>query len=188
MTDIMIDLETVDTKESAMILSIGAVPFNPDEPAMDAESFDMYLSDSFLMSLDLSTQAGRTVSNDTIMWWMNQDARAQAAMDGTIQLYDALVALIDFIKDYKGENILANSPSFDLRILEHAFKQYGLTTPWVFYNEQDVRTLSKCVFPEGKPSAPFAGQMIAHRADHDCVYQCWLVQEAMDVIQKGRGE
>ena len=68
-TDIMIDLETLNTTPDSTILTIGAVKFDPfgseiKEPKMD----------SFYVKVDLDScdRIGLTTNDDTIAWWANQ--------------------------------------------------------------------------------------------------------------------
>ena len=63
----MIDLETLDTKPSSQILSLGAVKFNAlsnEEPYSD-----LYLKPD----IDQQNKKGRTTSESTIEWWDKQD-------------------------------------------------------------------------------------------------------------------
>ena len=66
----MIDLETLDTKPSCQILSLGAVKFNAltnDEPHSE-----LYIKPD----IDQQDTAGRTASDSTIEWWSKQDPKA----------------------------------------------------------------------------------------------------------------
>ena len=67
----MIDLETLDTKPSCQILSLGAVKFNAlnnDEPHSE-----LYIKPD----IDQQTDCGRTSSDSTIQWWSKQDPKVQ---------------------------------------------------------------------------------------------------------------
>ena len=59
----MIDMESLDNKSGAAILSIGVVLFD--------QTFNI-LEDTFFETIDLdsSLQAGLKVSGDTFYWWM----------------------------------------------------------------------------------------------------------------------
>jgi len=95
-TDIMIDLETLNTTPDASILTIGAVKFDPfgrelKEPAMD----------SFYVKVDLDScdRIGLTTNDDTIAWWASQSKEAQdAAFDpeGRIDIEEAFAQLYKF--------------------------------------------------------------------------------------------
>src|SRR5690606_26297309 len=87
-TDIMIDIETVDTKPSAGILSVSAVPF-------DIESGRTYHLPYYDM-LDIHKQidCGRSMSLDTMLWWTKQNEKARKeAFSGFKKLHHSLADL-----------------------------------------------------------------------------------------------
>ena len=62
---LMVDLETLDTKYSATILTLGAVKF---DPFSDAPMKELYLR----VDIDSQDKLGCTVSDSTLEWWANQ--------------------------------------------------------------------------------------------------------------------
>lgn len=74
----MIDLETLDTKPSCTVLSLGAIKFNPLD---DSEPHsELYLK----IDVDEQDRLGRTTSDDTIAWWAKQEPKAmEEAFDQT---------------------------------------------------------------------------------------------------------
>lgn len=140
-TDIMIDLETVDTKPSAGILSVSAVPF-------DIESGRTYHLPYYDM-LDIHKQidCGRSMSLDTMLWWTKQNEKARKeAFSGFKKLHHSLADLRLFIKEKCSDEVRvwANSPSFDLAILKNAIESqkdfYEADSFWEYWQERDVRT------------------------------------------------
>ncbi|GGH28387.1 3'-5' exoribonuclease [Sphingobacterium alkalisoli] len=135
-TDVMIDLETLDTKPSAAILSIAAVAFNIETGNI--------CDDVFYKKLDYRDQFddGRTMSVDTIMWWADQDpAVRKEALGGKEKLAYALWELEGFFKRncvIANVRVWAYSPAFDCVILNHA--NAGCEDLWKYYNERDART------------------------------------------------
>jgi hypothetical protein len=168
---VMIDLETLDTKPSAIILSIGACEFN----------FHGDIGRTFYCTVDMN-QEDRTCSADTLKWWLQQDAVARdEAFGGTTQLSVALQRLNSFMhpnfwqsakRDY---NLWANSPSFDCVILRDAYDKLKLECGLPSYGrERDVRTL-KNLFKN--ISVEEVGT--AHNALDDAIYQAKLVAACM---------
>ena len=133
---VMIDIETFDTVDSAVILSIGAV-------RMDMESLGVIHDQTFYMELDTSAQlnAGRTQSKDTINWWLQQ---GKCPCMGTVPFIHALKDLFNWIE--KDSEIWCKGTDFDTKILAHAFKQCGIPTPWKYNAVRDCRTIFK-TFP-----------------------------------------
>jgi len=71
-TDVMLDLETFDSKPTGAIVKISAVPFNiKTGKIFDSDIFDVSIS------LDSCIKAGLTVSENTIYWWLNQNDEAR---------------------------------------------------------------------------------------------------------------
>lgn len=134
MNHLMLDLETLGTTADAVILSIGAVKFDLESDKIDDEGF--YGS----VSVESNMDAGRRISEDTLLWWLKQPAAAQAVFhEEKLSLEQTLSDLADWLGDSKWI-VWAKGPSFDIAMLEHAYKQFGMTPPWDFWNTRCVRT------------------------------------------------
>ena len=70
----MIDLETLDTKPSASILTIGAVKFDPTGDELKESTCEKFY---VKVDLDSCDKLGLTVSQSTLDWWANQSQEAQ---------------------------------------------------------------------------------------------------------------
>ena len=171
--DIMLDLETLGTKPGCVILSIGAVVFDPKTTATFGE---FYIE----INTPDSVRSGLEFSHDTLVWWNNQDQQAKDLLercehDQSTDLYSALNELADWIGSLeatKRHNIWANDPSFDCRILEEAFDIKSLNAPWQYYNERSCRTMVSIGRDLGinpKQDIKFLG--IAHNALDDAKHQ-----------------
>ena len=167
-TDIMIDIETVDTKPTAGILSIAAVPFE----IWSGRTHHL----PFYNMLDIHKQIadGRTMSLDTMLWWNKQSEKARnEAFSGTKPLHHSLADLRLFIKEKCTEDVRvwANSPSFDLAILKNAVEAqkdfYNADSFWKYWQERDVRTYAD-IFPEGIDDLQI---VTTHLPDQDCLDQ-----------------
>lgn len=137
-TDLMIDLETLDTKNSTVVLSIGAVCFNYETGEIGPKFY-------CTLSRDEQIVKGRTISNSTLKWWESQNEEAQDVLVksqlDTIPVGAKLQVFYNFVKANTSKvRAWANSPSFDLEIMKHILNQYDIKVPWLFYNERDVRT------------------------------------------------
>lgn len=124
-----LDLETLDTVNSARILSIGAV----------CDTVDFYVEvDTTHYSDDFS------VSESTLAFWARQGGFRRSE-EKLVSPAEAVMLLAEFItgavggaKDYE---VWANSPSFDCSMLRHHYSAYSLPCPWQFWQERDVRTI-----------------------------------------------
>ena len=169
MNDLMIDLETLDVIPSSVILSIGAVVFNPDTGVADNELH---------IKLDLTRQPGRTISGDTVLWWNNQEALARSdAYSGAVEISEALGQLSFLIRNSGINNVWAYSPDFDLAILRHAYEHSVHKRPlWGYKDQRDVRTMYKeaCeVYGYARPE--FKG--VAHSALDDALHQVTIIAQ-----------
>ncbi len=142
MTDVMIDIETLGTGNDSLILSIGAVEFNLKAGVLGAE---------FSQRLDVkSSQAfGAKLDATTVMWWMQQSAEARGAIGNGkgMMLAEGLDALSRYLylmapfSDMTLLNVWGNGSTFDISILEDAYRMTGLKEPWGFRNVRDMRTM-----------------------------------------------
>lgn len=166
MKHIMVDLETLGTVASAVILSIGAVKFDLESDKIDDAGF--YASLSIESNLDL----GRRIQEDTLLWWLKQDAAAQQVFhEPKMAIGEALSDLSDWIGtgDYQ---IWSNGADFDIPMLSHAYNQVGLKTPWKFWNARCFRTYKN--MPGARDIRVQAG--VKHNALSDAVSQARTVQ------------
>lgn len=166
--DVMLDLETLSTLPNAVILSIGAVKFDPFTNRIDVdEGMDLRID------VDGQTAIGRDIQEDTINWWGKQPPEVQeAAMseEGRVGLEDFTRQLNKFMVG--ADSIWCQGPVFDIVILEDLYRQLGKPIPWNFWQIADSRTLFKV---HGDPRDK--NRKGAHNALMDCVYQAMGVQE-----------
>ena len=167
-TDVMADLETLGTKADSVILSIGAVRFDPYTEEIDDAAF--YASISIESNLD----AGRVVNEGTLLWWMRQTQEAQGVFhEGKTTLEEALVTFSDW---YKNENspIWSNGADFDIPMLAHAYSHFKMDTPWKFFNSRCYRTMKNMPFGQRTKTPPRLGTH--HNALADAQYQAMHLQ------------
>lgn len=146
----MIDIETLDNVPSAVILSIAAVVFDPFT-GETGESFHMHCS------IDDQIKNRRTITESTLLWWFEQTdkARQNIVEAARVTLFDALLGFSRWKRSIsENKNVFhddvhtwANSPSFDMVILENAWGQYMehsklFEEHWLHC---DVRTLKQYV-------------------------------------------
>lgn len=135
MNNVMLDLETLDTRSTGTILSIGAVMF--DKAGLGSE---------FYLTIDAQScfDAGLTVSGGTFKWWMAQKAEARKALfDGNVPLQNALHEFKCWLAENCERNtvkVWGNGSDFDNAMLAHAYNKLGMEIPWQFWNNRCYRT------------------------------------------------
>lgn len=166
----MIDIETLGTEPGCVIVSIGAVRFDLEHG----------VTDSLFVSVDPeSCQAlGMEIDAGTLAWWLGQPAEAREQLTGGDDLEIALRELRAFVDG--AEEVWANSPSFDLAILDEAFDAVGLSSPWEFWEQRDYRTLRETL-----PYWPGRDQQgTKHDALDDARYQAESLVEALREVER----
>ena len=163
----MIDLETLGTTADTVILTVGAIKF---DPLTDAQPYaDMY----HRLNVDQQTLLGRTIDDSTIEWWGKQDAEIWEEALGD----DNRVDIDDFIRDLQkwvvGVDVIwAQGYGFDITILDDLLLSKGHNKPWNFWNIRDSRTLFQLMPQDPRKAMAFA----AHNALEDCKAQAKCVQ------------
>lgn len=126
-----IDLETLDTTTTAVILEIGIAVGDTDGNVI--EEFQMF------PDIQEQINEGRTVSGSTILWWMKQDEAILGTQHtaSRFSLEEVRAELESFLwKHSPGSYVLGNAPSFDCDILSDFLGK----KLWPFWVERDVRT------------------------------------------------
>lgn len=134
-TDIMVDIETLDTQPTAVILSIAARAFNIKSGKTETIGFNVTIE------IQSQIDQGRTTSIATVLWWGKQSERASdLAFSEEMNLLTALIQLREYFQSHCTNNtrVWSRSPSFDLVVLKNAL---GNDLPiWEYNQERDVRT------------------------------------------------
>jgi DNA polymerase elongation subunit (family B) len=174
MKNVMVDLETLATTADAVILSIGAVGFEMNGD-IDKEGF--YAS----VSVDSNLELGRKISESTLIWWMGQsEAARKVYTEPKHTLRVALEMFQEWILNAHGDVMIwSNGASFDIPMLEHAFKQVDMPPPWKHFNTRCVRTFTKLPGAE-KLVRPQLG--VAHNALADAMNQALHVQQVHEAL------
>ena len=163
----MLDIETLGTSPSTVVLSVGAVKFDPFSKQDPGPGFYMKLN------VDQQIARERTVDQATLDWWQQQPAevRQEALSD------DDRVDLDQFYKEFNrflvgARDIWAQGPVFDIVILENLYRSMSWPTPWNFWQIRDSRTLFSV---HGDPRDKNRSSL--HNALADAVDQALAVQQ-----------
>ena len=190
-TECMIDLETFGMPPDGLIVSIGAVKFDPDT---------VKIVDRFHLAIDpeLCRDQHFTIDPGTVKWWLDpkRDAPRQVWLDQP--KFDPGTALAGFL-DWYGPATMptwGNAVTFDIILMKSAFKALHLGCPWQFWDERCHRTL-KTIPPEIVTKRSFqmgimhAGSGVLHTALFDAEVQAWqnmLIRGAMQPKLKAEVE
>lgn len=186
-TDFMIDIETLDTIESAVVLSIGVVAFNHryQEGGITKE---FYCGIGTKDLRDEQIIMGRTVSTDTVQWWKKQSGKAQNVFKNSTHdsVTDALDDLTKFItKSHVTDqpNIWGNGPDFDNQIVSSLYRSYGMTPPWKFFQYRCHRTMKMM---HGHIASPLLREGAHHNALDDATHQAKTLMKIVYALQQAK--
>lgn len=168
MNHCMVDLETLGTQPGSVILSIGAVLFNPALPPDQCMGEEFYCVVSKQSCLD----AGLTIDQDTLAWWEKQspEARQVLADADDPNTADTLEDSLNMFKMFLPPDVKvwSNGANFDQPLLDVAYNRCGLSLPWKFWNSRCHRTIV-ALHPNEKSIRP--ANALAHNALEDVKYQ-----------------
>ena len=169
---VMSDLETLGTRPRSVILSIGAVKFDPDSGETHS---DIYIVINKQSCLDV----GMEIDPGTVKWWDAQDADAKKVLTeaehSVIGIKEALQRFSDWIDP--SATIWGNGSDFDNAMLQEAYKLCGLKQPWAFWNNRCYRTMKNMVNVQHKRNGTH------HNALDDARYQA---EHLMKILGKLR--
>ena len=174
-TRVMVDIESLGTEPGAAILSIGAVVFDADGVDEDAGIYRE-------VNLQSNEDAGLTFDADTIEWWLGQSDEAKTVLTGGEPLADVLFNFAAWFDGVDADEVWANSPTFDCRLLGAAFDAVGVDVPWEYYHERDFRTLKN--LPDVGDTFPKNDDAVAHDAFDDAVVQSRAASAILSSVAK----
>ena len=160
----MVDLETMAVTPRAVVLTLGAVHFNP---------YGNGYGDKLYLRFDLDDQdkLNREIDPNTLDWWANQDPKVMEeafSPDDRVPLKDAMDQFHKFA--WGCDAFWAHGSLFDIAILEDLYRQIEKPVPWQYWQIRDTRT----IFDLGwNPDMPQASK---HDALQDAIRQSVGVQ------------
>lgn len=174
--DVVIDIETLGTKQDAKIIGIGAVLVQGTKILGTKAPLVFHE----VISSRAGTNARRMASGSTVEFWSQQSPELQMLYrTGTMHLTEALQKLSRWMKHaqevYAPNGVIkpwGNGSVFDISILEHASNQCIIDMPWAFWDIRDLRT---AIDESGldKDTVPFSG--IKHHALDDAFHEAQLL-------------
>ena len=160
----MVDLETLATSPDAVILTLGAVTFDPASNKI----FDKLY---YRVDVESCDRLGMTVNDDTVEWWSKQAADVQTeafAEDNRVPIEEVIEKFHKFA--WNCDAFWSHGATFDLVILDCYYRKLNKVPPWNFWQIRDTRTLFDLGYD---PEMPKEG---LHNALEDASRQAMGVQ------------
>lgn len=163
----MIDIETLDTENTAVVVQVGWVIFTDD-----------YLGKPTEMVMDIQEQIdlGRTISASTLRFWMEQPDIARQKVfcnDNTFCVEDLATRLRTVIGTTQIEGVWAHGPHFDIAILKDLLGDDIMH----YRSPRDTRTMAMLA-PHAEQPAPIT----KHSAGDDAYAQAKWMQNVWQEI------
>lgn len=157
--NVMLDLETWGVGHCPVIVSIGACVFGGAQ-----------VSQPFKVNVSPDGQKAN-IEAATVRWWMEQERAAiDAFMSDPRDIRHALRMFSEWLPP--GAQVWGNGSNFDNRILREAYEAEGMTVPWHYRDDRDLRTLFALF---GRPKIERQGTH--HDALADAIYQARCAME-----------
>jgi hypothetical protein len=168
---LMIDLETMAVSPRAVVLSLGAVHFNPWGKGYGDKLY-------FRINIEDQDMLQREIDNNTLDWWAKQDP---AIMEEAFGLEDR-VPLIDAIDRFHkfawGCNAFwSHGSTFDLMVIQDIYTQLNKPLPWNYWQLRDTRTLFDLGVDPDMPACE------KHNALQDAIRQAVGVQNVYSKLK-----
>ena len=190
-THMMIDIETLGTTPSAVVLELSTVIFT------DSHGIKQTSPATYIFDRNHQASVGRTVDESTLYWWDEKLSNKSYAPQDKIYLElllnnksvnitpkDAHAALTESLKQVTGY-IWCKGASFDFPIIKSFFASFGLSDPFSdnknYRKQMDLRTYETIARDMG-----FSGYTTHRKGAHisfdDCLDQITMYVELRDYI------
>jgi len=167
----MIDLETLGVEPDSVIMTLGAVKFDPFSEV--EPHTPLYLR----CDVEEQTETyGRRIDDNTLAWWSKQ---SQEIQDEAFGDEHERVTCDDLAKKLNKwcvglDYIWCQGPTFDFTILQNFYKNIKKPCPWNYWQIRDSRTLFAMMPYDPRKDI----QESLHNALADCFYQAKCVQKS----------
>lgn len=149
-----LDIETLGTKQTSAVLSVGLVYLENQDP----RPFKDILDNALFVKLNALHQvkAGRTIDASTVAWWKEQPLEVRERnvnpKPDDVPPGDAIEMIRQFIKERTPKNTRVNCftrGSFDSVIMDHLCETtLGVPPLFKFWEYRDVRTAIDIIYPQ----------------------------------------
>ena len=164
--DVMIDLETLGRGPGCIVLSIGAVAFNPETKELGPKFYQVF---NIKNQLDYDL----TKDTETVQWWESQTDEAREVLEqaeiGGEFLRDGLLKFEGWLSQFDSRTlrIWGNGADFDNAILQYLYSKLYMKPRWKFWNNRCFRTLTHVLV--GTPYRP-GRKELQHRPEREGTY------------------
>ena len=214
--NIVVDVETLSLESDAAIVSIAAVPFNPNVDDVNIFSvFEVQMDGSgeslgeFYEVVNATSCAlqGMHIDMETVHWWSRQkpEAKAELLSRQPLNIGEAMNAFHNYLegmkKAYDADIVVwAQGADFDFPKIRNAYNKClnGVNRPWNYRDVRDARSivldgLEMMYGREEKPydritECPTFKEELKHSALYDARRTAWSVANVRNMICRSISE
>lgn len=178
-----LDIETLDIRSSAVVLSVGMTYIRDNTP----QSYEAILNNSIFIKMDVKPQIamGRTVGTTTVDWWGRQaeivKKKSYYPSDKDVHPKDAFAILAKWLSQYNlSSELVWARGGMDQLVMEDLATQLDLPNLVKYHVFRDVRTALEILYPLAKngyvevDDTKCLGftidKVLKHAPEHDCAY------------------
>lgn len=185
--DIMVDIETLGTKEGASVFQIAATSF-------DISTGEIY--DSINLIGDIEKYSYLSVDGSTLKWWLNtnKELLSDLLSSGNLEESEMIELFNAWIKNQSNDEqeiyLWGNGILFDNAKLQKLSEDNLTKYPIHYKNDRDVRTLLELAsMKSGKSEKEIKDSVasedeVEHNALDDVSYQIRLAHECYSILTK----
>lgn len=178
MKDVMMDIEALDSRRTAVVVSIGATYFDLHTQQL-GEPFYVEIKKEGIQD---QLKAGRTWSVGTLIWWMQQDYEARKVFLPTEIEKVGIIQALDEFATYLSKagdklRLWGNGVGYDNVVLSDCYETMGIKCPWSYRSDMCYRTM-KALF---KGQAKMTREGTHHNGLDDAITQA---QHLMQMYSK----
>lgn len=171
--DIIVDLETLGTTESAVVISIGAVRFDINN--LDAEPHTFYR----VLRFDEQENVGRTTDPGTLEWWaLQSEAARKVFAEQRHSVRGVLYDFDEFAED--AHRIWGYGSTFDNIILRSLYRSFGMGYPVAYGGDMCLRTIK---FLTGGIEIQRTINLVHHNALDDAIYEFQTLKQWLEFLR-----
>lgn len=181
--DVMVDIETLGTKDGSSIFQIAAVRFD----LTTGEVFD-----SFNLTGDIAEYKKLRIDGSTLKWWLDTDSELLKRLlnQGVGSEYVLIKSFVEWLDLIEKPKLWGNGILFDNKKIEMKCSEYDLRYPVFYNNDRDVRTILELASLKSNVTTQDIREMVKaenevkHDALDDCFFQIRLVTKCFNILKE----
>lgn len=178
-THLIVDIETLSTRPSAVVLSLACTAFQFEVP----QSFNYYVENGFHVKIEVEPQirAGRKIDQDTVDWWLKQTPEARLitkkSADDTspADALDQFRLYIENLRKHHGYDdkgfVWSRGSNFDFPIIETLHHDFEKKLPFSNWRIRCLKTMFDVMtggdWGQYEPESGTPKGFLKHNALHD---------------------